>query len=274
MGITKNKQNNMLWISPDTLCYNSDMDKKRRFFVGFICIIFIFLAASIAFFYAQNQQKATDDDLLNTALSKVPGINSYSQHVETEDAVSGSIIKVVGDYDLDPKNQRFRSQCETSTFTAGEEHEFTITNISIRDEIYTLIESTDKFIESRMPEVNEWHHFQKDNIPERYKNIAINGPIMDNLRLFYENGKYIKLVEKHEEGRYSLALSDEAFTESGKQMLGTIVERIGKSGTIDVWINPETFYIEKMKFKNPPYVSTATITNINNVSSINPPVLK
>lgn len=255
--------------------------KRKKFKHLMLPLLLVIIIASGGFYYWYYIKNASlRDEFFNEAMRKIPEIQSYSQHVETKTQLKDRKIRVSGNYDIDKTNKKFNSSFTTTLFIldmsqGNQNHSFTLENISIGKDIYIKIGTDSEFLKS-ITKTNGWEHYTARNVPPKYSNIAVTGPIIDNLQLFTNNGRYIKVTDKAviEEDllKYSLKLSEKAFTNKGSQILGTLAERISKNGIINVWIDQETLYIKKMEFKNDPYWSLTEISNINSVPDITPPL--
>ena len=270
--------------NPLEVGYNGDINllitmKKIPYKKKCILILVVFAAASAAVFYYWYIKSATNDKTFDLAMKKIAEIKSYGQHIETETAMSDRQLKVVGDYSVNNEENRFQSK-STTILVIPENNtrlSFTYENISIGNEIFLMVDSGDE--SPTIPKTTGWLRFSADNIPNDYTSIAVAGPVMDNLRLFSKNGKYVRILEKHDETmenedfwRYTLSLSEDAFKNDGLKILGVLMERIGKNGTINVWIDKNNLTIKQIKIENLPYQSTTRISNINSITSINPPI--
>ena len=221
------------------------------------------------------------DPLLAKVIERSNSIRSYQQHVETETTVSERPIRVVGDYSINHDRIEYFSKA-TTTLTipvpgkSPENHEFTLTNIALANDVYSKIDTKSEVLKKTIPYSPAWRHFKKDDIPPELKNIAIPGPILDNMRILDEQGKYLLIVKKHGRVklgtenliRYTLKLSEETPLEG---TLGSITNRIGKEGVVDIWIDEKIPAIRTIRFENPTYHSTTSISQIGAVERLSPP---
>jgi hypothetical protein len=210
------------------------------------------------------------DAAFKQMLEDISAVRAYTQYVQTEIAMSDRHLRVVGTYYIDEIGNRFASSA-TTTLTMPDlppserEHSFTLQNVSIGVNVYTRIETESELLKKTIPASPRWQRFQKDNIPSTFDNIAVPGPILDNLKLLGAGGTYLTLqgtpaIEKWNDElltRYSFVLSDTAPKNSGGT-LQALFERIG-DGTIDVWLDTETAVLKFMRFENDSYISTTTV---------------
>jgi len=255
----------------------------------FLLFLFFLLGSLGIFFYQWSGGSLFKDTFFKETIEKIDEIHSYVQHVESETTLTDRHIRVVGDYYINNPDEQYLSFSTTTLSinsvpsVLGEgEHVFTLKNISLHDDVYINIETTSEFLLKTIPYTNAWEYFTSDAIPQKYTNIAFAGPVVDNLKLFSKTGKYVTVIEKRKDEvinekkftRYTLKLSDYAFEKEGTDKLGTLVERIGRDGTIDIWIQKDTMTIQYIEFKNPPYKSKTTISSINSPPPVTaPPVL-
>jgi hypothetical protein len=220
------------------------------------------------------------DDMLLSALASVPGTDSYTQTAATETEIAGRNLKVEGIYHVDRKNGRFASSA-TTTLTIPDNDErqiFNLMNISIGEDVFVKIETTDEDLQARIPHSPEWKHFSRMTVPVAFADIAVSGPILDNLLLFSENGAYLRLTENHgkekwgeeELLRYAFVVADDAPKEAGGT-LQTLLDRIG-DGTVDIWIDGDGTGIRHMVVASGQYHSTTTFSNANHIPGIESPV--
>jgi hypothetical protein len=155
-------------------------------------------------------------------------------------------------------------------------HDFTHDNIAIGDVVYVKIDTDSEFLKPSINDSHEWYRFTKDTIPDSYKNIAVVGPILDNLRIFANNAEHLELVKKygleHIDGKelrhYRFKLKSIVPKES---TVGALAERLGNEGTIDIWNNDKTHEIERMVFSHGSYTSTTTLSSYDSLDTITSP---
>ena len=221
------------------------------------------------------------DAAMQQALSKVSSITSYSQVVETQTRIGNRTLHIVGTYDVDTAQGRYASY-STTTLCIGADptgHSFTHDDIALGHDVYLKIDSADPLLRSSMQRVPQWEHFTSDAIPQNLTDIAIAGPIQDNIAILGHHGDYLSLLHAHglvQWGdaslvRYTFTLSRQAASVRDGP-LNALIGRVGP-GTIDVWIDPQSFEVRHLLFTNPPYISTTTISGINTPPSITAPLV-
>lgn len=241
--------------------------------VLFVIIIVVFGATSIGIWYFLQPQRVLEDSLLLRVFERINTITSYTQSVETEITLSDRTLIVRGEYYLNGPENSFESIATTTlripVGAKDEEHSFTLRNISIGDQVYSRIETQSPVLRETIPHSPEWRHFTKGQIPEAFADIAVSGPILDNLLLFSQSGVYLRLLESHGEealgderfARYSFVLSESIPRLGGT--LGTLVGRIGDSGRVDIWIDPASATLKQAVFTGENYHSTTTFFSMN-----------
>lgn len=220
---------------------------------------------------------------MQKALALIPSVTSYSQYVETQIKIDNRTLRIVGIYTVDNATKQFASY-STTTLLIGNDakpHIFTHQNIAAGDTVYFKIESQDALLKSSIQSSPHWRSFKNSEIPKNFTSIAIAGPIQDNLAVLSERGTYITLQRNSgttqwgEESllRYTFILSKKAFAVSDGP-LNALVQRIGQQGTVDVWIDPQSFKVRHMVFANAPYFSTTTISHLNTPLPFEIPVVR
>lgn len=148
------------------------------------------------------------------------------------------------------------------------------------NEVYTKVETDSELLMSTIPHSPLWRHFTRDSIPQPFINIAVSGPILDNLLILSRGGSYLALAASHGTEpwgdemlvHYTFTLSEEGQKSIGGT-LGTLLGRVGESGYVDVWIDEASAEPRYMVFQGENYSSTTTISAINIPKAIEPPVL-
>lgn len=245
-----------------------------------IIVVFIFVATSLGIWYSLQPPGPKNDELLERTFSGIAVITSYTQSVETEIDLSDRKLLVSGEYYLNGPDNRFESVATTtlriSVGTKDEEHSFTLRNISIGEDVYSKIDTRSPVLAQTIPHSPEWRHFSKNQIPEAFADIAISGPILDNLLLF-RDGAFLELIQSYGEEtwgnerlvRYAFTISREAPEAGGT--LATLLGRIG-DGRVDMWIEPESASLRHAVFSGPSYHSTTTFSFMNIPRTINAPI--
>jgi hypothetical protein len=233
---------------------------------------------AIAAFWLLSTRKEIPDELLRRALANIPTIQAYTQHVTTETDIAGRVLHVAGIYHIDRAHNRFSSSATTTlTIPDGSEPQiFNLANVSIGEDVYVKVETADESLRSRIPHSPEWKHFNRIQIPDALKDIAIAGPILDNLLLFSEGGMYLDLVDNRgKEDFQGENLARYSFTLGGtpKDIGGTLQTLMGRieNGSVDIWVDPDSAQIRHMVIARAEYHSTTTFENINHIPDIAAP---
>jgi hypothetical protein len=230
--------------------------------------------------YSERKAHEFDQPLVE-ALEKVTTTHSYAQFVDTSTIVSDRPLRVYGWYLVD-HDQRSYAAFSTTTLNVPEgtlgsgSHDFSHDNIAMQDTVYVKVDTASDFLSSSINKSDAWKRFEKDAIPEEYRNIAIVGPILDNLRIFANNAEHLELVRKYgletiddrTLRHYRFKLKSSVPSES---TVGALAERLGDSGTIDIWIDDTEKAIVRMLFKHDFYTSTTTLSSFNTLPRITPP---
>lgn len=254
---------------------------KSRFILALASVI---AAGSLigGFFYFRADQSEVLDTQLQAALQAVQSHRMYEATVETATALSDRSIVVFGLYRLDFERNRFGTYA-TTTLTIPRNkatertHNFTFRNLSIENDIYVHIDTQSALLRKTIPYGPEWHHFSADAVPAQFKDIAVFGPVLDNLALLAKNGAYLSLSGEPSERMYggelfrvySFKLSEKAASASGGT-LQSLIRRIG-TGDVHIWLDT-TPRVRLMTFRGDNYVSTTTILGVNSAVEIEAPV--
>ncbi len=242
-----------------------------------LAVLAVFLAAGAAY-VALDRYSRTLDTLMKETLAHVAQVQSYSQDVTTSVAFPDRTLHIVGTYHIDRKSRNYAS-FSTSTLKIAElgEHTFFVENLSLEDTIYTRISTESPLLTTTIPQTDGWKSFPNTAIPKELENIALPGPTLDNLLLFSENGRFIQLQEKMGEevvrdatlNHYRFSLSG-ALPENPGPVKG-LIERIGPSGHIDVWVDPSSTMIRELRFENDAYSSHTVIRSVDIPLVVTPP---
>ena len=205
-------------------------------------------------------------------LERIPAITSYIQDVTTKTAVGDRTLTITGTYLIDGPSARFSSKATTTLAIPNEgTHDFVLENISIGTAVYTRLTTTSSLLRESIPQSPEWQRFEKDSIPERWRDIAVSGPTLDILLLFRENGSYLEEIPDTDDDPLTLLykLSSHAPRDAGGT-LGTLAQRIG-NGTVRLTI-AESGDLERVEIASDGYSSDVHISNINSVPLIEAPI--
>ncbi len=99
------------------------------------------------------------------------------------------------------RNNRFASSA-TTTLTVPNEiggvtsQVFALHTISIADDVYTRLDVASGTVPLTIAPAPTWRHFKKGAIPDSFKEIAISGPLIDNLALFRNGNTYLQIRER------------------------------------------------------------------------------
>ena len=240
----------------------------------------LILLAGACFSYWWFTRPKADPDL-KKIYNWVASIHAYQEEELTTAAVDSRVLTIDGVYRVDEPHSLFAFTSTTTTRIAGAKKPiiFTLDDMSIKKDVYTRVEMLQTYgPQLSVPSGDVWRHFKSTNIPKAYANIAIAGPLVDNLKLFGNGGAYVTLVKKWGEApikkedlkRYSFVLSPRASPKLGGT-LGPLVQRITTSGQIDIWVDSMS-RIKYMHFKNTNYDATTTLSHFNETLSLTPPL--
>lgn len=212
------------------------------------------------------------DATMKTVLAKNEAIKSYVANVKTTSAGTDRTIVVDGIYTIDRARGAFASFSTTtlSAETLKKPLIFSVNDISIGADVYTKVESNNPSFKLSVPVSSKWLHFKAPAIPMDYANVAVNGPILDNLRILDSEGAYIWPLKGPETATWATeTLAKYTLRLSGKTppldngTLRSLSEHIGKNGTIELWIDTNAAEIRHMVFQGDSYRSTTTISSLN-----------
>lgn len=252
--------------------------KKRRLKLLILATLSLLVISGgvVAFIFFQNKEQ---NEVLRQVFTDAESVEFYTQKVDTETSVSERSIVVAGTYHIDKKGSIYGSFSTTTVRVPSISYpiEFTLENISANGKAYVRAKSDNQELNTTIPLGADWRVFRETEIPPAYKEIAITGPILDNLALFSEKGSLVRL-EKALPGdttftypllRFQFSLRPEVAKRQGP--LAAIYERVGATGKVDIWVSAEDKKIRHMVFSNPPYFSTTTILNLGTPQAIDIP---
>lgn len=200
----------------------------------------------------------TSDDLLDAVFARAETTTLYSQHVETTLVLPDRILKIQGIYGVDRENGVYNSFSTTTLHIPDiGEKVFTTHNIATPNIIFLKLETEDPFLKETIA-TTPWTSFPPSQIPNDFFGIANSGPILDNLLLLGESGKYLRLKERaNEETLDGKDLVHYIFNTSGKipdketgGPLPALLERITRHGTVEIWADKEMASVHKMLLRN------------------------
>lgn len=217
------------------------------------------------------------DEPILKAFSKLGAPVPYEQRVQTLVGISGRTLRIEGTYFVDHDRRSYDSAA-TTTLSIDAELLGTIfiANRVLGDDVYTLVRKSEGLGTFDTPP--GWTRFRRGAIPENYIDIASDRPILDNLVLLRGEGAYLTLEKKHGsvelDGipylRYSFRLSPIALEVRGGTM-GAIANRLGTSGSIDIWLDPAEETVRLISLAAPDYHSTTTVTSVGIIRELERP---
>lgn len=239
----------------------------------------VLIAAASAFGWLFEPTSVRIDDILAKTFEVVPEITSHEEVVSTYVVISDRTLSIEGRYYSHAAQEAYAAY-STTTITlpdlpaAQASHAFTHQNISIREDIYTKVETKSPVLKQAILHSPQWRHFKRADIPREYADIAISGPILENMRLLSSGGEYLKLrrndgiedFQGEKLARYHFSLSGK----SASSNLGTVMGRIAE-GTVDLWVRPEDSMPHTMVFNGPGYFATTTFHSLNTLAPISAP---
>ncbi len=255
---------------------------KNPAVVGLVAVLTAGVLVGGYYLY-QASHVRTLDSRLRAALEDVQNPRTYEVEVTTATALSDRSIEVLGLYKLDFDADRFGAYA-TTTLTipkakpSERTHTFTFLNLSIENDVYVHIDTDSELLRETIPRSTDWRHFKADAIPAQFKDIAVSGPVLDNVALLGKRGAYLTLSEEPTERQfrgeqfrvYEFTLSEKARAVVGGT-LEQLVRRIG-SGHVFVWVD-ETPAVRMLTFAGENYSSTTTVQSVNRPVTITPPAL-
>lgn len=245
----------------------------------FVIIVILLSLATSAYFLWQN--KAQWDDTITAAVLTANRVTEHIEQVDTEADFPDRRIKVSGSYLIDAPEGRFAAYSTTTLLIPDMEPQtFSLQNIALPNEVFTRITTESPGLKGTIPEGPDWRRFPTNAIPPQFANISIAGPILNNLRIFENEGAYLELMasdglQQREDElllHYVFKLSDKALADNADGTLGALIDRIGEEGRIDVWVDEASSTVRYLQFSNPTYRSTTTLRYLAPLS-IEPPLL-
>jgi len=210
------------------------------------------------------------DAAMQRVFKEIPTITTYSQTIETQTLYSGELLAISGIYEVDYPHKAYAAYSTTTLFASidNKPHAFTTDEITIGDNVYAKIDTTDPLLKPTIKRIPTWQHFSATSIPAQFTGAVIAGPIEDTLQILSDNGAYLSLI-KQAGPHYTFKLSGVSPKEDGPLM--ALLSRVA-TGTVEVWIDPQTTQVQELVFTNYPFVSTTTISDINALLPITAPV--
>lgn len=237
------------------------------------------LAVLLGGYIYRTTRPAPPDPLLQAVFAKASAVEQYAQEDRTEALVGDRRLVIRGTYLVDRAHNSYASVATTTVYTPPQKtgQSFTLSNISIGNEVYSKMEVGGVAPHTSIPSEETWHRFASNAIPDDYVGIAVPGPLLDDLRLFSENGSYLTLMEQLPAPTASSSPLGYRFRLSGKlppSPGGTLEALIGHigTGTIDAWIQPWDATIQTIAIHAVGYHATATLSRFDEALSIEAPV--
>ncbi len=233
--------------------------------------IILLLVAIGAFSYLLYSQKK-DDDLLNAVYAALEDVETYTQVVTTETELSDRKLFVEGVYTNDRKQGIYSSVATTTLLirSSDDSYTFTLSNIALPNEVFVRIDAEEGALSTTVPVNQGWTRLPADAVPQEFKDIAIPGPILDNVSIFQKSGSLLSLTKRlGEDSVFGTPLRRFEFTFKAGATIPdgpakALYGRLEDGGTISVWVTPEDATLHHIVFSNPPYISTTSIQAINN----------
>jgi hypothetical protein len=242
--------------------------------------IIVLISVSGAYLYLHRAQKTHFDPLIEAVIRHAAQVSTYAQYVETRQVSQAGILQINGEYLVDDTHQNY-SAFSTTTYkhTGGSPVVFQLENRAIASDVYVRIINKSPLVRLSVPADGTWQHFPATNIPTIYQNIAVAGPVIDDLKLLGSAGDY--LVQDTNHGmtsfggtnfiRYTFKLSRLAELSSDAGVR-TIASRVGPTGLIDLWIDASSTEVAHMRLTNgSTYTSTTTFSRLNEPLNIKAP---
>jgi hypothetical protein len=233
-----------------------------------------------AYRYLYGAQKQSFDPLVEGVFDRAAQVSSYAQYVETRQVSERGTMQIKGDYLVDDTHRNYASY-STTTYTQakGAAVVFLLENRTIGADVYVRVLNKSPLVKLSVPAIGTWEHFPANSIPATYQNIAVAGPVIDDLKLLDDRGKYLTQDTNHgmtsfnnnRYMRYTFRLSRLAET-ANDGGIQTIAARIGKNGLVDLWIDPLSTEIAYMRLTDgASYTSTTTFSRFNEPLGIEAP---
>lgn len=254
------------------------MSKSKVLVWGIIVLCFGVLAA-IGVYLTLDHYAHSLDSLMIETMKKSDQITSYTQEVTTQVDFADRTLHILGTYHIDRKALRYASFSTTTLNIQGlGEHIFSVENMSFGDTIYTRVMTESPLLAKSIAQTGGWQSFLNTEIPKELENIALSGPTLDNILLFSEDGRFVRLEEKLGEtiidgttlNHYRFSLSGATPTAAGS--LSALIERIGPTGVIEVWVDPSSATIREIRATNETYRSRTILKNIGTPAEFAPPI--
>jgi hypothetical protein len=202
-----------------------------------------------------------------SALGKLTG---YELRIETSNSFPDKTLSIEGTYGFDHPAFSFSADSTTTITTTADAvpRSFSLKHMVFSDDLYTAIASEDPLLARMVPVTRGWQHFKAGSVPRHLTAIATHGPIVDPLLPFRTVGVVFTPLTEPTKGVFSSTTATmyrTAFSAHGTvpSALRTLEERLGATGTVDIYFNEEETEVLGITFKGPTYYSTTTILKVS-----------
>jgi len=209
------------------------------------------------------------DRLFLEVLANEASKTTYTEHAETEVVVGVKRLRIDGIYRLDPPQGAFGSISTTTVADLDQPfskspNSFVLQNVSLGEDVYFRLDTKSPSLQHLKNANVGWIHVPGNKIPSELSDVAVSGPILDDLALFREKGKYVSSVERiatndrdAKQIHYVMKLSGNSAPRGST--LESLFGHVGGSGTIDVWVEEKSALISRIHFSGAGYSSTTTV---------------
>lgn len=252
---------------------------KNRFYLGLFFGVLIFSGIYAFLTLSQPRYLDFDENLVET-IQDLSRWKAYDQKVVTRTAVDSRLLSIEGNYYVDHTQAIYASYATTTlTIPPGSEgagnHSFSHENLSTGKDIYVRITTNSEFLKPTILDDPDWQHFESNEIPPLYANIAISGPLFDALGIFANQGEFLNLISMQDQTEDEPYKSYTFTIKPDMELYGflsVIAPRLGADGTIDVLISPDSKIIRRILFKGGNYSSDVEIQLMTEPLLISPPI--
>jgi hypothetical protein len=202
------------------------------------------------------------------ALATLGKLTGYKLHVETTTTFPDKQLYIDGHYGYNHPSFSFAAESTTTITTRSDTvpRSFSLKHMIFSDDMYTSIASDDPLLARAVPVTDGWQHTQANAVPRHLQAIATHGPIVDPLLLFRTVGATLTPLVEPAERAFNGATTTmytTSFTTHGTvpSALKTLQNRLGATGTIDIYLSKDESRVLGITFSGPEYRSTTTITS-------------
>ncbi len=220
-----------------------------------VLLFSLLLCIAAAWFFLSREPR--HDALFEAALQNADATTAYTQDSTVRLRLDDRMLEVRGIYRVDRKG-RYASWATTTLIIPDEPpREFVLENISFGEEVYMRLTTEDPYLKKSIAHDPAWRHFSHTAIPAQFVDIAVWGPIIDNLLLFSEKGAYLSpegapVLDTGEQAlqRYTLTRKDRAPAAGGT--LAMLLDRAA-GAEITVWVDEKESRIHRLLIKKEGY---------------------